>query len=558
MWSTCTDSSVPHCCLMATMALTAGCGQNEADVVETAPPIVSLSAQDPVSVTAGQIRGALSDSNPDIIAFTGLPFAAPPIGELRWRPPEPVEPWVGVRDATAGGPICVQDSDEDLPQSEDCLFLNVWAPRETTEPLPVMIWIHGGSFTRWSGLTSLYDGAQLAARGAVLVSINYRLNVFGFMAHPALSAESEDSASGNYGLMDMVAALEWVRDNIAAFGGDPGRVTIFGESAGDGAVMSLMLMPQSAGLFHRAIAQSSWVNGWDRPLRDSLGDWGPAEVQGVQLARALGATGEDALATLRAATLAEVSEVARSGAGDYFTRTGYVWAPIVDGWTIPEDPLLMYETGQQHNVPLITGMNGNEGSLFTSRGMQIDDVDDFETHVRAVYPSVADEALAHYDATSPESARAALDHLVHDMFFAGPVRAQATTHVKVTSPVWLYHFTRVPPTDWGATMGSHHAAEIVYVFGTMTPRGATPVTGFTTEGDWTEMDRQLSEIMMSYWVQFAATGNPNRDGLPAWTEFDALTNQHLTLGGSVVEESGLHDDGAELFTVFETHRRTGT
>jgi len=567
----CPGSPLPLVCLtavMASMAVAVGCGQPEADTVDTGEPIVSLSTEEPVSVTGGQIKGARSDANPDVMAFKGVPFAAPPIGDLRWRPPEPVEPWTGLRDATASGSACVQDGFQvgpDVPQSEDCLFLNVWAPRETTEALPVMVWIHGGGYLFVSGSNPSRDGTHLAAKGVVLVSINYRLNVFGFMAHPALSAESDHDASGNYGLMDMVTALEWVRDNIAAFGGDPGRVTIFGESAGGGAVMSMMLMPQSDGLFHRAIAQSTWINGWDRPLRDRLGDWGSAEAQGAQIAEALGATGADVPAAMRAATAAEVSAAARDGAGNLFTRTGYLWAPNVDGLTIPNDPFLMYQSGQQHNVPLITGMNENEGSVFTGQ-LEIDDVDDFETHVRTVYPIVADDALAMYQATAPESARTAIDHLVHDMLIAGPVRTQAVTHVKVTSPVWLYHFTRVPPTDRGATLGSHHAAEIGYVFGTMKPRRTASeeaqlggsdrgANEFTGEGDWTETDHQLSETMMGYWVQFAATGNPNREGLPAWTEFDALTNQHLTLGDSVVEGTWLHDEGGALFTAFETRRR---
>lgn len=560
---TCREWPLLRFCVTALIASTVACGQPEADPADAAPPIVSLSPEAPVTVTGGQVRGAHAEANPDIMTFKGVPFAAPPVGELRWRPPEPVEPWTGVHDATTTRSTCVQAAgglEPQEPQSEDCLFLNVWAPREPTEPQPVMVWIHGGSYTGGSGSAPLYDGTQLASQGVVLVTINYRLNVFGFLAHPALTAESDHDASGNYGLMDMVAALEWVRDNISAFGGDPDRVTIFGESAGAGAVMSVMLMPQSEGLFHRAIAESSYVIGWDRQLRDAVGDWGSAEAQGVQIAEALGATGQDALATMRGATSAEVSAAAAAGAGIVFSRSGYVWAPNVDGWTIPADPLLMYEDGQQHNVPLITGINGNEGSLFTPQ-LQIGDVAAFETHVRTVYPSVADDLLAHYDATSPASAQAAIDHLVHDMFFAGPVRTQATTHVKVTSPVWLYHFTRVPPTDFGATMGSHHAAELVYVFGGMTPRSATPSgdpLAPMTMGDWTETDRQLSEAMMGYWVQFAATGNPNRDGLPAWTEFDALTDQHLTLGDSVSEGSGLHNEGAELFTEFETRWRAGT
>ena len=227
----------------------------------------------PVMVTGGAIRGAVSASNADIVAFKGIPFAAPPVGDLRWRPPEPVTGWEGVRDASESGAICVQNGGESVTQDEDCLFLNVWAPRETSEPRPVLFWIHGGGYTGGSGSTAIYDGTPLAADGAVVVTINYRLNVFGFLAHPALSAESPHGASGNYGLLDMVAALEWVRDNIATFGGDPGRVTIFGESAGGGAVMSVMLMPQAEGLFHGAIAQSNWINGWDRPLAEAARGW---------------------------------------------------------------------------------------------------------------------------------------------------------------------------------------------------------------------------------------------------------------------------------------------
>jgi para-nitrobenzyl esterase len=546
--------------LVCLVMMLAACSQTESDADVIAPPVVLLTPDDPVLVTGGEIQGVYSALNPSVMTFKGVPFAASPTDELRWRPPAPVEPWSGVRDTTTAGPICIQESRNDVAQSEDCLFLNIWAPDETPELRPVMVWIHGGGYTGGSGSTSLYDGTSFASRDVVLVTINYRLNVFGFLAHPALSAESEHEASGNYGLMDMVASLEWVRDNIASFGGDPDRVTVFGESAGGGAVMSLMLMPQADGLFHRAIAQSNYINGWDRQLRESVGDWTSAEAQGVQLAEAVGASGETALPVMRAATATAVKAAARTGSGDTFSRTGYVWAPNVDGWTIPADPLLMYETGQQHDVPLITGMNGNEGSLM-ALGERIVNVDAFESHVRSVYPDIAETVLDHYQNTTTESVRAAIDRLVHDMFFAGPVLTQARTHTKVTSPVWLYHFTRVPPTDLGATMGSHHAAELVYVFGTMTPKQTSPKEaplGLTTEGDWTETDRQLSEAMMQYWVRFAATGNPNRGELPQWTEFNESTNYHLVLGDQVEESTELHDPEATIFTAYEKGWRSET
>ena len=522
----------------------------------TAGAQVVLSPDTPVAVTGGGIRGAASERDPDVVAFKGIPFAAPPVGDLRWKPPAPVVPWDGVRDALRSGATCVQNAAQDVDQSEDCLFLNVWAPRETTEPRPVLYWIHGGGYTGGSGTTAIYDGATLAADGAVVVTINYRLNVFGFLAHPALSAESPHGAAGNYGVMDMVAGLEWVRDNIAAFGGDPDRVTIFGESAGGGAVMSVMVAPQAAGLFHGAIAQSNWINGWDRPLDEAARGWEAAETQGLRVAEALDATGDDALTAMRAAGAAEVLAASNADAGSPFTGDGNVWAPNVDGWVIPDDPLAMYRTGRQHDVPLITGLNGNEGSLMTM-GMDIADAEAFAAHVRNVYPDLAPELLAHYDASSPEAAQAAIDKLIHDLYFAGPVRAHAEAHAGVSSPAWLYHFTHVPPTPWGERLGSHHAAELVYVFGSLTrqERGGESPLGLTTVGAYTDTDMRLSETMRGYWVQFAATGDPNRPDLPAWPVFTPETDQHLELGSVVAPRSGVDVAGAALWEAREDRRR---
>ena len=514
----------------------------------------------PVMVTGGAIRGAVSAHHADIVAFKGIPFAAPPVGDLRWRPPEPVVAWEGVRDASTSGAICIQNGGRNVTQDEDCLFLNVWAPRETSEPRPVLFWIHGGGYTGGSGSTAIYDGTPLAADGAVVVTINYRLNVFGFLAHPALSDESPHGASGNYGLLDMVAALEWVRDNIATFGGDPGRVTIFGESAGGGAVMSVMLMPQAGGLFHGAIAQSNWINGWDRPLAEAARGWEAAEAQGLRVATALGITGntDEALAAMRAASAADVLAASNADAGSAFMRTGNVWAPNVDGWVIPDDPLAMYREGRQHHVPLITGLNGNEGSLMT-RNMDISDAAAFETYVRSVYPDLADEMLAHYDASSPEAAQAAIDKVIHDLYFAGPVRAHAESQAAAGAPTWLYHFTHVPPTPWGADLGSHHAAELVYVFGTLTRReeGGERPLGLTPVGDYTDTDTELSATMRGYWVQFAATGNPNRGGLPPWPVFDPETDRHLELSSGIAPGTGVDTEGAALWEALEANRRGG-
>ena len=540
-------------CAAAVLVLWAGgAGSSAAQTV--------LDPAAPVMVTGGAIRGAVSAGNADIVAFKGIPLNAPPVGDLRWRPPEPVIGWDDVRDASESGAICVQNGGQNVAQDEDCLFLNVWAPRETSEPRPVLFWIHGGGYTGGSGSTAIYDGTPLAADGAVVVTINYRLNVFGFLAHPALSAESPHGASGNYGLLDMVAALEWVRDNIATFGGDPGRVTIFGESAGAGAVMSVMLIPQAGGLFHGAIAQSNWINGWDRPLAETARGWEAAEAQGLRVAAALGIAGntDEALAAMRAASAADVLTASNADAGSPFMRSGNVWAPNVDGWVIPDDPLAMYRAGRQHAVPLITGLNGNEGSLMT-RGMDIPDAAAFETYVRSVYPELADEMLAHYDASSPDAARAAIDKVIHDLFFAGPVRAHAESQAASGAQTRLYHFTHVPPTAWGTDLGSHHAAELVYVFGTLTRReeGGERPLGLTPVGDYTDTDTALSAAMRAYWVQFAATGNPNRGGLPPWPVFDPETDRHLELGSVIAPGTGVDTEGAALWEALEANRRGG-
>ncbi len=523
-----------------------------AGVVTSAAAQTVLDPQTPVMVDGGAIRGAPAARNPDVIAFKGIPYAAPPVGDLRWRPPQPAAGWQGVRDASASGPICIQNGGQDVPQDEDCLLLNVWAPRATDAPRPVLFWIHGGGYTGGSGSTAIYDGTQLAADGAVVVTINYRLNVFGFLAHPVLSAESPHGASGNYGLLDMVAALEWVRDNIAAFGGDPGRVTIFGESAGGGAVMSVMLVPHAGDLFHGAVAQSNWINGWDRSLE-------AAEAQGVRVAAALGVEDtDDPLAAMRAAGAAEVLAASNADAGSPFMRTGNVWAPNVDGWVIPDDPLAMYRAGRQHAVPLITGLNGNEGSLMT-RGMDIPDAAAFEAYVRSVYPALADEMLTHYDASSPAAARAAVDKVVHDLYFAGPVRAHAAAQAAAGAPTWLYHFTHVPPTAWGAALGSHHAAELVYVFGTLTRRdeGGERPLGLTPVGNYTDTDTGLSATMRAYWVQFAATGDPNREGLPPWPAFDPETDRHLELSSAIAPGTAVDTAGAALWEALQARQRGG-
>lgn len=532
------------------VVLLLGCGPSAPE------PPAPLAPETPVAVSGGSVTGVATEVDPDVIAFLGIPYAAPPVGELRWKAPDPVVAWTGTHAASEYGPNCMQGRGGQ-GMSEDCLYLNVWAQREKSEPQPVMVWIHGGGFTSGSGSGGSYVGTHLAERGVVAVTINYRLNVFGFMAHPALSAETSYGGSGNYGLMDIVAALEWVRDNIGAFGGDPDRVTIFGESAGGGAVMSTMLVPQSEGLFHRAIGESNWVYGWDRALSEDARGMPSAESGGVAVAEQLGIADPKtatALAEMRAAAAGDVLTAFNGVEYSPFTREGYGWGPSVDGYVIPDDPVAMYESGRQHDVPLITGMNGNEGSLF-SRGLGIDEVGKFEALIRGAYPEHAALMLGHYDVQSDDDVVAGRDHYIHDLYFAGPVRLQARSHANVSSSAWMYHFTRVPPTIWGSTMGSHHTSEIRYVFGNLTGQGtyAPPLAG---EGESpSPADQAISEAMMSYWVQFAKAGDPNVEGQPEWPEYDPATDQQLVIDEDIHVETGAHRAGGEIFDAVEEWKR---
>jgi len=519
-------------------------------------PPAPLAPETPVAVTGGSVTGALVDGSSGIIAYKGIPYAAPPVGDLRWKAPAPVVSWAGTHAATDFGPACMGGGHRGDTNDEDCLYLNVWTQTVKPEPQAVMVWIHGGGFTGGSGSGASYYGTHLAERGVVVVTINYRLNVFGFMAHPELAAESGYGGSGNYGLMDITSALQWVHDNIGAFGGDPGRVTIFGESAGGGAVMSTMLVPQSRGLFQGAIGESNWVYGWDRGESEPIRRQASAEAAGLEVAKNLG--GEDGpttLAEMRDASAEEVLGAYRAVAYSPFTREGFGWGPSVDGHVIPDDPVAMYESGRQSDVPLIVGMNGNEGILFT-RALGIDTKAKFESLVRSAYPAdIADQALALYEVTDDSKAGAGMAHLAHDLYFAGPVLLHAKSQANVSSPAWLYHFTRVPPSTWGASMGSHHTAEIRYVFGNLTGPGSYAPPMAAEGEEPSDVDKRLSDTMMSYWVQFAKTGDPNVDGQPAWPEYDPATDTYLELGEQVKTGTGLHARGYELFEAVEAWKR---
>ncbi len=486
-----------------------------------------------VKTETGEVQGRVVERNgKPVRVWKGIPYAAPPVGALRWKPPERAAAWSGVRECTKFGPACPQPA---LPlfetpegQDESCLFLNVWAPAGA-EKLPVMFWIHGGSYVVGSGAQTLYDGEHLARRGVVLVTINYRLGPFGFFCHRALSKESGKNASGDYGLLDQVAALEWVKRNIAAFGGDPGLVTVFGESAGAGSVGALLCSPLAKGLFHRAILESG--TPFARPLHEDARGMEAAEKTGERIARALGCDeAKDPLAALRAKSAPELLAAASPSVNPI--GEGNVFGPVIDGWVIPEDPVLVTVSGKLRDVPLLLGTTENEGSVFLLGSPAARSVEAYTKFARTLFGKESGPLLEHYAAATDDDVPAALEKLVTDVYFVAPTRTVARSRRE--SRTWLYHFTRVSETAKALKLGACHGLELRYVFGTLEGSGVRDV------------DHALSKAMGAAWVRFARTGDPNGGDLPAWPAFTREKDEHLEFGDTIRAGSGLHRESCDL------------
>jgi para-nitrobenzyl esterase len=459
-------------------------------------------------VTGGRVAG--SESN-GVVAFKGIPFAAPPVGALRWKAPQPVHRWSGVRDAASFAPACLQAANPYTAapsMSEDCLYLNVWTPAKTpTDQLPVMVWIYGGAFAAGATSTPTYDGAHLATKGVVVVSVAYRLGPFGFLAHPDLTKES-GKGSGNYGLLDQIAGLKWVKENIAKFGGDAARVTVFGESAGGIAVSMLTVSPYAKGLFQRAISESGGNLGIPRTANEG-GATAPtlkvAEAAGQHFLATLGADDIDAARRLPAD---KVLAAVRPSMARFW--------PVFDGDVLPGDEYRLYEAGRFNDTPILVGTNSDEGNLFVRSSTTAA----FEAQVRNGYGQGADAILAAYPhATDTEATRAAKD-LFRDSTFAWGTAAWARLQSQHGhGKAFVYYFDHRTPQS---PNGSNHAAELGYVFGTLgAGRGPAP----------TQKDEALSELMMSYWTNFAKTGDPNGSGLPDWPAFRADDQRVMAFDG---------------------------
>ncbi len=453
-------------------------------------------------VTGGVVEGVVKDG---IASFKGIPFAAPPVGDLRWRSPQPVIPWKGVRKADEFAPGPMQDTAFGAmlggPQkiSEDCLYLNVWTgAKKPGEKRPVMVWIYGGGFGIGMTSTPAYDGANLAKKGVVLVSVAYRLGPMGFLAHPELSRES-GKGSGAYGIQDQIAGLKWVKKNIARFGGDPSNVTIFGESAGGMSVGILVTSPMARGFFQRAISESGGAMG-------TLGmTLKAAEEQGKAYLSKLGANDIKAARALSAETIQKDTQ----GMGSF--------RPVADGETIVENPYEMFEAGKFNDTPILVGTNSNEGGLFVT---QIVTGTGFEKMVRGSYGASAEDILKVYPHDMESDATRAAKDIMRESTFAWPTWAWAKMQsAKGKNKAFVYYFDHRTPAS---PDGANHAAEIPYVFGNMGAMGG---------GNGPE-DKALSELISSYWINFAKKGDPNGPGLPVWPAFDGKEQATMIFDGT--------------------------
>jgi len=471
-------------------------------------------AQPVVNAPSGAVEGTLDGG---IREFKGIPYAVPPTGAMRWRPPAPMQPWKGVRKARDFGPACVQPQSKGgtsvyapaapLPASEDCLTLNIWAPADAKKA-PVFFWIHGGALTSGSSREPMYDGKRMAEQGVIVVSINYRLGVLGWLAHPALSAESPQKVSGNYGLLDQMAALAWVKHNIAAFGGDAGNVTIAGESAGGLSVLYLLESPLARGTFSKAIAQSAYMVSMTG-LKKAANGWPSAEAQGQMLGAALQAPD---LAALRGMDAQEITDKAAA--------VGFFPFGAVDGLVLPEQMVEAFDKGHQAPVPILAGFNQGEiRSLMALAPKAPDSAAEYEKGIRERYGEFADEFLRLYPAADYKESIIAT---TRDALYGWTAERLARKQTASGQPAYLYLWDHGYPAMDSAGLHAFHASELPYVFGTLTPLPprwpAMP-----------ESDRPLSDAMLGYWTSFARTGVPSAANAPAWPAYGEARNfMHFT------------------------------
>ncbi len=471
-------------------------------------------AADRVKTANGTLEAATA-AGARVRMFKGIPFAEPPTGDLRWKPPQPVKSWKGVKQAAQFGPRCMQPSlYSDMMfrsngMSEDCLYLNVWTPaKKKNERLPVLVYFFGGGYQAGDGSEYRYDGESMAGKGIVAVTVNYRLGLFGFFSHPELATESPHHASGNYGLMDQSEALRWVHKNIAAFGGDPNKVTIAGESAGSASVSAQMASPLSRDLIAGAIGESGALISPTLPPRPAS----ETEQDGVKFAMSTGAANLAAMRALPAEKLIEL--LPRTG--------GLRFRPNVDGYFLPKTPAAIFEAGEQAHVPLLAGWNSEEQNGRSLLGRNEGTPENFAKAVRVLYGDRADELLKLYPASTAEETMQSATDLAGDRFIAFSTWKWAELQAKTGGkPVYRYFYSRPrPATTAGgpAARGAAHSAEIEYAMGNLATNKVYA---------WTEDDQKVSKVMQEFFANFVKTRNPNGQGLPEWPAFTPGSNPRI-------------------------------
>jgi para-nitrobenzyl esterase len=503
------------------------------------PVLAQQDALPRADTAQGKLIGVSSERQAGVAVFKGIPFAAPPVGNARWQAPRPPANWAGERMADTFGPDCMQ---QPYPQgsffyrparlsSEDCLYLNVWTAAEAGAGRPVMVWLHGGALTRGSGAIDTYDGSSMAQKDVVLVTVNYRLGVFGYLAHPELIAESPNFSAGNYGILDQIQALRWVQENIHAFGGDPGNVTIFGESAGAWSVHFLTASPLAEGLFHKAIAQSGARMDVRMELDRQTSAGSSASAAGVRLAELLGVS---SLADLRALPARQLLDAAADAS---FRTDG-----IVDGWVIPEQPYKLFTEGRQNRVPVLVGFNSEEGTTLGAASGLPGTAEAYEARVNAIYGDLADMILEVYPA---DNIRQSTLDSYRDGSFGWHMVTWANLTRHVNQPAFLYYFTHRPPGPMAQELGAYHAAEIAYVFNNVDTLPNQP----------SAMDFRLADIMSDYWINFARHGVPSAPGQPEWRPYTNAERNYLLFGSSVSAETNLLPDNWAVFDRVMDRRR---
>ena len=504
-----------------------------------------------VSTEHGMLEGAWSQADASIGVFRGIPYAQPPVGNLRWRAPQDLAPWTGVRQATTFGAACWQSYSDDafvwsrgeFPRSEDCLHLNIWQPEKADATAPVMVWFHGGAHTGGFAHVELFDGTELARQGVVVVTVNYRLGPWGFLAHPALAEESEHNSTGNYGLMDKIAALKWVQKNIQGFGGNPDNVTLFGQSAGSSSVCALMASPLASGLFDKAIGQSAACLVKEK--RDANG-----QQRGARLAQlALGELGaQDSESQVTAKQLRSIDNQSLLSAME-----NSPWSEgsriVVDGWVLPEAPVDVFNANQQAKVPLLVGSLANEGHELLPLNNALTE-SELDQYLNKTFAETAPKLKALYAEDLAISPGMALREILTDAFMAMSMRGWAQYNHNADQPTYLYYMDYVPPAyqiylfddpnlnlpGGPRSTGAYHSGDLAYVFNNV---GKT--------GDfWLEEDFAMARAMSGYWTNFAKTGNPNGANLPNWARYEPQNHNTQLLSNPIKTIAGAKREKLDL------------